>query len=30
VSPKFAIRDITAHARDLRNKTYGVPKVEHA
>jgi N-acetyl-anhydromuramyl-L-alanine amidase AmpD len=30
ISPKFPIRDICAHARDHRNKVYGVPKVEHA
>ncbi len=30
ISPQFAIRDITAHARDYRNKMYGVPKVERA
>ncbi len=28
VAPSFPIRDITAHARDRRNKLYGIPKVE--
>jgi N-acetyl-anhydromuramyl-L-alanine amidase AmpD len=28
ISPAFKIRDVAAHARDLRNKTYGIPKVE--
>lgn len=28
ISPKFAIRDICAKARDHRNKTFGVPRVE--
>jgi N-acetyl-anhydromuramyl-L-alanine amidase AmpD len=30
ISPKFAIRDACAHARDYRNKMYGVPKFEGA
>jgi N-acetyl-anhydromuramyl-L-alanine amidase AmpD len=28
VAPKFPIRDICAHARDYRNKRYGIPPVE--
>jgi N-acetyl-anhydromuramyl-L-alanine amidase AmpD len=28
IAPRFPIRDICAHARDRRNKHYGVPKVE--
>ena len=30
ISPRFAIRDVCAHARDYRNKMYGVPRVERA
>lgn len=29
IAPQFPIRDVCAHARDYRNKTYGVPKAEH-
>jgi N-acetyl-anhydromuramyl-L-alanine amidase AmpD len=29
IAPGFPIRDICAQARDYRNKTYGIPKVEH-
>jgi N-acetyl-anhydromuramyl-L-alanine amidase AmpD len=28
IAPRFPIRDICAHARDRRNKRYGIPKVE--
>jgi N-acetyl-anhydromuramyl-L-alanine amidase AmpD len=30
ISPRFAIRDICAHARDYRNKQYGIPVAEWA
>jgi N-acetyl-anhydromuramyl-L-alanine amidase AmpD len=30
IAPRFAIRDVCAHARDYRNKMYGIPKVERA
>jgi N-acetyl-anhydromuramyl-L-alanine amidase AmpD len=28
ISPRFPIRDVCAHARDYRNKMYGIPKAE--
>jgi N-acetyl-anhydromuramyl-L-alanine amidase AmpD len=30
IAPAFAIRDVCAHARDRRNKLYGIPRTERA
>jgi N-acetyl-anhydromuramyl-L-alanine amidase AmpD len=29
ISPRFAIRDVCAKARDRRNKLFGIPRTEH-